>query len=572
MVETCLQNLPEDVAITVILYASRGVAQVALSCHKNGKELWADALHQWWAVVTAQPTFSKIEKCNEWQAIEGILACNESWALSLYLSTLDDTRQCAFIIRHCFRYDDNGDNQSMIMRDISNHFKSLQENSHNPPFTNLLISIRTCLSVAEAETTARLFSLLRTLELTHQILNIIFFVGQSGHRTQASIVVHEIQECIKLGRYATAIRIYLMCKWVYLEQCPELAEAIIQNPRFLPQHAMELRRTSQDIPIGLTLCGFLDNKEPSLEERRQLVERMALAYAQAPHLYPRVAFRMVYLCYRLQAIERLGPLRPPMIQSLAETGIFRPLEIGQWVSTMKLRWILSHVARVEGEDFAYQIDCLTWTWRDKELRAQNCIREEEKKRSADFHGRPTLKWSNPFRDDLSETFKFTGYDQIRPTSAEVALAVDASGRRIASLDLALRRNRFQAEGVRFALRGNKIQPESLQFAMRGRKPMSGAIKRDSVASVRNHRVQQPTRSYQKTPASSNVMRRTESIEQSPPCSSVDHRPWSYQNIPAPPKRDVAIESSEHQPWSNQIPAPKVRKRDVAIEIIEQLPR
>ncbi|KAL8635512.1 MAG: hypothetical protein Q9228_007001, partial [Teloschistes exilis] len=163
-----------------------------------------------------------------------------------------------------------------------------------------------------------------------------------------------------------------------LERCPVLAEALILDPNRHWDTAINLRELRQTKVIAeLRRMGQSPQAEQLHFDRVRLLERMALAYAQAPHLQPSVAFYYVCRCWTLHREDDLGPVRPAMIRALTHSGLIRPLQAGQAMSHARLKFILEQVEEAEGQDVMRRVGQVVWQWReDNHRRIQRIAKEE----------------------------------------------------------------------------------------------------------------------------------------------------------------------------------------------------
>jgi hypothetical protein len=94
------------------------------------------------------------------------------------------------------------------------------------------------------------------------------------------------------------------------------------------------------------------------------LHHLALEFAHSPHLSPRAALRYVHWCWL--GLRCFGlPLTPQMSRAFVHAGITRSLQAGQWVSSLKLKWILERVSELEGREVANELDVAVFSWRGK---------------------------------------------------------------------------------------------------------------------------------------------------------------------------------------------------------------
>ncbi|KXT16438.1 hypothetical protein AC579_5127 [Pseudocercospora musae] len=98
-----------------------------------------------------------------------------------------------------------------------------------------------------------------------------------------------------------------------------------------------------------------------------LVHLVAHEYAKSSCLRPRVAFRRVWECYRFLQ-DRGAPITSLLTRAMVTAGVLRPLNDFKRPATRLVRYILSLVTRIEGEEVAIKLDQAVWTlWEGKTL-------------------------------------------------------------------------------------------------------------------------------------------------------------------------------------------------------------
>ncbi|KAL8874386.1 MAG: hypothetical protein Q9174_000285 [Haloplaca sp. 1 TL-2023] len=176
---------------------------------------------------------------------------------------------------------------------------------------------------------------------------------------------------------ATALLTFARHPQVTLESCPGLAEALILDP---DQHwvtAMHVWRRRQSRMLSKIHHAHVSDRVQQLrQDGGYLLNRMALAYAYAPHLQPNIAFNFVHECWALHEPDRFGPVGSSMIRAVVHSGIVRPLQEGQVMSYARLNWILQQVAQVEGTERMRSLGSIVWEWRSTVIRQ---IRQSQKR-------------------------------------------------------------------------------------------------------------------------------------------------------------------------------------------------
>ena len=307
-----------------------------------------------------------------WPRLEVYLAGKKPAVLAKYLQTMDHRAKCGFLIRHWYGAELGvliADSRRALKPLLSSHLEarfetSLQENPERSPFINLLQALRALDHYPRAREQILLFRLLHALNMPGTILALVASSQQMHMHFNARVIKAEILHNLSIGKHRIAYRIFQVYHHLPLEHVPELAEAIIRRPNLHPDAALRYRCCRQK-RLGRTKeferdRSFLDNL------RVELLNRMALAYAKAPHLHHGRAFRKVHACYLMLRSEHL-PLRPDLIRAMTHAGVIRYLQAGEWVSTARFTWILNLVRQVEGQDVAHKLDRLVWDWRGEVL-------------------------------------------------------------------------------------------------------------------------------------------------------------------------------------------------------------
>ncbi|KAI4211192.1 MAG: hypothetical protein LQ351_005990 [Letrouitia transgressa] len=351
-----LQSLSESPAIQVVSQISMDLLETFQFHPEDHSDRIRPVLRSWWKKITTSGFLENFRKSDAWYKIEKSLAIQEDWLLRSYLLHLDGVQICTFLIKHWYNRRFVSERQPFITQDVLSYFESLQLNDGSLPFINMLQAVW-AYSKPQAQDTKRLFSLMRQLYRSEEICQIISFFANHPPCIHSSVVAWEIEERARMGDYKVA-EIYSSYPWVFLERCPTFVDLMFNNAKVIDIWKKQQSSMKPEFWIRLSQ----DLRGPTLREKRQLLERMALNYARGIPK-PLFAFQMVYKCFLNQHIERLGPLQPPMTKALLQSGIIRPLEAGQDVSDVKVNWILSNVAKVEGEDVADQVFKVVSRWR-----------------------------------------------------------------------------------------------------------------------------------------------------------------------------------------------------------------
>ena len=212
----------------------------------------------------------------------------------------------------------------------------------------------------------RLFSLFNELEMHETSLALFSYIRQSGITIEVTALANKIINSTSINPQV-ACTLFKITPSLPLESCPGVAEMMIYHPGWNP-----------GVPLG-----FLDLRQENLgvsnvyphtpqeicRMQIELLNRMALAYAHASHIYPRVALRQVYHCYQL-LLRRHGrsSLGVDISRAFTVAGVIRPLQESQWVGIVKLKFILKIVREIEGNQVALRVDELIYMWRDELIR------------------------------------------------------------------------------------------------------------------------------------------------------------------------------------------------------------
>lgn len=284
-----------------------------------------------------------------------------------YLQLMDHRAKCSFLLRHWYEtklaYHSKA-GLSFPSALEARFQRSLQENPNRSPFINLLLSLRSLDYNPPAETQSRLLRLLRALDMSGIIVALIASSEMHHVHFGARVVQAEIYHHLSIGKQRIAYKIFRSYHKLPIEHVPELAEVIISRPNLHSEVALRLRHSRQKW-LGCTK-EFTQNRLTLRDLRTSTLNRMALAYAKAPHLRPIWAFRKVYACYQTLRTEHL-PVQPDITRAMTHAGVIRFLLEGEWVSTIRFMQILRLVREVEGEEVAEQLDRSLWDWRREVL-------------------------------------------------------------------------------------------------------------------------------------------------------------------------------------------------------------
>lgn len=118
------------------------------------------------------------------------------------------------------------------------------------------------------------------------------------------------------------------------------------------------------------------SKKMQDDVRSYISHTAAEKWSNSSALSNRSALGQVHTIYQ-QLRTRKIPISPELSGALVKSGITRPLQQRQWVIDVRIRWILSIVAQVEGEDVAAKIDQLVYAWRMRNAQEERLKALEE---------------------------------------------------------------------------------------------------------------------------------------------------------------------------------------------------
>lgn len=331
----------------------------------------------WWRLLLHHETFELIKHKSEWLRIERVLARDDLDLLCSYLKHLGDHDKCVFLLRHCV-INDVEENDDRLFSNVSDFLATLEKNlgdrkSEKYPFVCLLQYLGPKVSTG-SNLLPRLFSILNKLEMYDTMLSTFSHLRQMKSPFQISALARLIID-YTLSNSQFACTLFKIAPSLPLESCPDIAEMMIHDPDGSPGGPLGFLALRQS---SLGVSTIYPRTVPEVRRAQiQLLNRMALAYAHASHLYPRVAFRQVYQCY-LILLRRHGrhSLGVDISRALTVAGVVRPLQKAQWVNTTKLNFVLNIVREIEGDEVASKVDELVYTWRDELIR-KNAARASE---------------------------------------------------------------------------------------------------------------------------------------------------------------------------------------------------
>lgn len=351
-----------------IAFATRALLR-RIESATSTRPLWVDNLSRWCGLLLRHEVFKNIKHRSEWSRIERSLARHDIHVLCSYMKHLSHDEKCGFLLRHWF--ESGGEDGSVLLGNPSYSMELFDDGvissrDTTAPFISMFEYLGPRASSGE-NTLPRLFSLLNKLEMHETSLDLFNYFKHSKTSFDVDTLAQKIiNHTSPDPRVACAI--FKTTPSLPLEVCPSIAELMINDPTVHPRIPFGFRDRCQ-VSIQVSNVHPCTLQEMHLA-RMELLNRMAVAYAHAPHIYPRVAFRQVYQCYLLHRMLGRGSTSVDISKALMVAGVIRPLQDSQWVSTVKLSWILKIVSEVEGDEVASKIDELVYVWRGEIHRKQ----------------------------------------------------------------------------------------------------------------------------------------------------------------------------------------------------------
>ncbi|MCJ1394295.1 hypothetical protein MMC18_007173 [Xylographa bjoerkii] len=379
-----LENLPEPEAANIATTIT-----LALTEHTCNNRAGSHAHLAAW--FSALPTnFFQLARNNAecektWLLIESNLVSLDIKTLAFYLRMFEDSKIYTFILNHWIPV--RLQHITTISRTGSqNRGRNTPVGGNNPNWREIAarMDYSSYYPGADDRTTAylgivrelrkryplmlrslipELLELLRCLERSEAILLIVQYLAKCSGGIESVVVANEVTKHLT-SNLRTAIQIFKADPRLRVEDCPGLVERMITEPVSDCPDVFAL--VERDRGLLGSVGSTVHSKRPLYvnPKRVALLHSMALAYAEAPHLNPRQAYRKVRRCLDFFR-DRLDLLGPDMSQALTQAGILRYLEAGMWVSTIRHNYILGYVKHLEGEEVANELDRVVWDWRGR---------------------------------------------------------------------------------------------------------------------------------------------------------------------------------------------------------------
>ncbi|RKF65832.1 putative fungal specific transcription factor domain containing protein [Erysiphe neolycopersici] len=142
--------------------------------------------------------------------------------------------------------------------------------------------------------------------------------------------------------------------------CPNFVNWMIKDSKINPKFIWKLLR----IPIHSEYSPRYRNQpsnKPLHTQTEDLLKRMAVAFAHAERLSPRVAFRNVMHCWH-HLCHHKAPVDVIIVRALIHSGITRCIKNGMWVPETRKNWLFSLLEQVEDDDSVNQADQIVTAW------------------------------------------------------------------------------------------------------------------------------------------------------------------------------------------------------------------
>ncbi|KAI9781166.1 MAG: hypothetical protein M1839_006274 [Geoglossum umbratile] len=312
-----------------------------------------DRLYQWVDIVSQCPSVSKSGA--EWRAIEDILAADRSQRrVARYLMGLGSKQTCEFFLRYWVHYEIEergcGHRAYTVFHNMQRRFRSMCKGPDDPrAYFNVLLALHQ-LGLPYGTVAMELFSLMRHLSRYTAMVDVARSMQDHGlllGHGEVSHIIHGVGEASP----SSALRLLSLFPMVKPEDHKGLLCLAIRNKLLYAKDIFALIKNNARLRAG---------RKPNAD----LLHSLALAFAHSPHLTPRAALRYAHWCWLGLRRYKL-PLNPMISRALAHAGITRSLQAGRWVSSVKLKWILELVGKLEGKAVADELDVAVFSWRGR---------------------------------------------------------------------------------------------------------------------------------------------------------------------------------------------------------------
>lgn len=354
-----IQRLPLDEARSIMILTSEAMIRNAAGLSIN-KMAWLKIMDEWWSSLANSGLFTSMQKAKSIAQFECIMGSQRLEVLASYLRHCNNQKKAFFLSKQWFT----------ASQDLGEHERSGRSCK---PFFKMLRAAQYYSGLRE-QLVAKFFRLLQLMQMSDVVVDII-----SGSRSEhidipIQAVLDAIQSHLSVSS-GVALSIYNS------DPRLRLAEEMIRDPTI---HPKDIWTDERERAWAREDAVFFEGSKSLWLVRVFLIERMAIACAQAQHLSHQVAFRNVFQCYsRIKGYS--SPVSTVIARALSMTGIVRPLQCGRWIGTEKLRWILKIIRQAEGPEIADEVDQLVFQWHGENARNKASERKNKSSLSQDYH-------------------------------------------------------------------------------------------------------------------------------------------------------------------------------------------
>ncbi|MCJ1474130.1 hypothetical protein MMC13_002788 [Lambiella insularis] len=400
-----LRTFSESEASTIATTISRRFAQRAC---KNSEKFGAH-LESWFSALPRhvfQAARNSIECIEEWSSIERDIVSLKLKVLASYLRLRQDQDIFTFILRRWLlrpfaptttawrseslrvrRNNGNMDSHSRWTGFVQEIEQLTCYSGEGGTTSSYLELARKLLETSPSFFRAAIPSLLHLLRCIHRhdaVRCIAHFISSKPRCLPPTVLAFEITLFARTD-LPFALALFHADPRLRLEDCPSLATRLIASPLVPPNEIFTLLSRSGDLLGSAPSTTHPSTPYKVHTDRLALLHEIALAFAHAPHLAPRKAYRKVRRVLDLFR-DRPDLLRPEMAQALTKAGVLRYLEAGMWVNTVRLNYVLGYVKHLEGEEVVREVERGVWAWRGRNTQVEEGRDHEEEEREEEREG------------------------------------------------------------------------------------------------------------------------------------------------------------------------------------------
>ena len=347
-----IRELPQESACSVIYTTTKAL----INDHFRTPAIEAATTHlleQWWSALAKTNILGFGQESPLGNKIEILLSTQEPEVVVPYLQQLDDHSKAIFMLRYWVGpRTQSGRSRARYLFD--GFYSAKKKHS---PWVSMFQAVREYAQENPKPSNTNVQKVFKVLQMLRQSEDIVEVIKQARklHAViDESDVVYTIKEHLREQPRMAALMFHFYPR-LRLHKCPELAERMILHPRSDPRMVVNYMQSRQTrVPV---------HREEFRQLRKQLLDKMALAYSTGSHLTTRMAVRNVHKCYVQYARERLRDPSRVMARALTRAMLIRRLQAGKWVSTMAVRWVLPVIRSTEGNDVANEVDRVVYKWR-----------------------------------------------------------------------------------------------------------------------------------------------------------------------------------------------------------------